>query len=148
LQVVSFGSHDAGPRWTPAVSRDKLDEILSVPVAVWTASNSLPGRTEVSLQAVIRNFEPERRSAILEVKLRDLELAQFRMASPLVALTDGYRRAVAGYLGEEKDVRQPPWSKHPVPKKKTVRETLQRLDQLDAQRRIIESSIKTDVLTP
>jgi len=148
LQVVSFAALGPGPRWTPAVSREKLDEILSVPVAVWTASNALPARTEVSLQAVIRNFDPPRQSAILQIKLRDLELALLRMAAPLAVLTDEYRLAVAGYLGENKNVRQPPWSKHPLPQKTSARATLKKLDELDAQRRIIESSIKPDVFTP
>ena len=148
LQVVSFAANGAGPRWTPAISREKLDEILSVPVAVWTASNALPVRTEVTLQAVIRNFELSRQTAILQIKLRDLEVALLRMAAPLAVLTDEYRLAVAGYLGENKNVRQPPWSKHPLPQKTSARATLKKLDELDAQRRIIESSIKPDVWTP
>jgi len=148
LQVVSFVAHSSGSRWTPAVSREKLDEILSVPVEVWTASNALPARTDVSLQAVIRNFEPSRRTAILETKLRDLQLAQFRMAAPLAALTDAYRRAVAGYLGENQGTPPPRWSKHPVPQKTSAGATLKRLDELDAQRQAIESSIKPDIFTP
>ena len=148
LQVVSFVAHSSGLRWTPAVSREKLDEILSVPVEVWTASNTLPARTEVSLQAVIRNFEPARQVAILQIKLRDLELAQLRMAAPLAALTDEYRRAIAGYLGQNREVRQPAWSKHPVPQKTGARATLKKLDALDAQRQTIELSIKPDVWTP
>jgi len=148
LQVVSFAAHGPGPRWTPAVSREKLDEILSVPVEVWTASNTLPARTEVSLQAVIRNFEPSRQTAILQIKLRDLQLAQLRMAAPLAVLTDQYRQAVAGYLGENKDVRHFPWGKHPSPQKTGARTTLKKLDELDTQRRTIELSIKSDVLTP
>ncbi len=148
LQVVSFVAQGPGPRWTPAVSRDKLDEILGVPVEVWTASNALPARLDVSLQAVIRNFEIPRQTAILETKLRDLRLAQLRMAAPLAVLTDEYRRAVAGYLGQNREVRQPPWSKHPLPQKTSARATLKRLDELDAQRRSIEESIKPDVLTP
>ena len=148
LQVVSLVAHGPGPRWTPAVSREKLDEILSVPVEVWTASNALPARTEVSLQAIIRNIEPSRQTAILQTKLRDLELAQLRMAAPLAALTDEYRRTVASYLGQNKEIRQPPWSKHPVPQKTSARATLKKLDELDAQRWTIESSIKPDVFTP
>jgi len=148
LQIVSFVAHGPGPRWTPAVSREKLDEILSVPVEVWTASNTLPARMEVSLQAIIRNFEPSRQTAILQIKLRDLELAQLRMAAPLARLTDDYRLAVASYLGENKNVRQPPWSKHPLPQKTSARATLKKLDELDALRQTIESSIKPDVFTP
>ncbi len=148
LQVVSFVAHSSGSRWTPAVSREKLDEILSVPVEIWTASNALPARTEVSLQAVIRNFEPSRRTAILETKLHDLQLAQFRMAAPLAALTDAYRRVVAGYLGENQDTPPPRWSKHPGPQQTSARATLKKLDELDAQRQAIELSIKPDVFTP
>jgi len=148
LQVVSFMARGPGPRWTPAVSREKLDEILSVPVEVWTTSNALPAHAEVSLQAVIRNFEPARQTAILQTKLRDLELAQLRMAAPLAALTDEYRLAVASYLGQNKEIRQPLWSKHPLPQKTSARATLKKLDELDARRHTIESSIKPDVLVP
>jgi len=148
LQVVSFVAHDPGPRWTPDVSREKLDEILSVPVEVWTASNALPARTEVSLQAAIRNFEPSRQTAILETKLRDLELALLRMAPPLAALTDDYRLAIAGYLGQNPETRPPPWSKHPLPPKTSLRATLKKLDDLDLRRQAIEASIKPDVFTP
>jgi hypothetical protein len=148
LQVVSFAAHDPGPRWTPAVSREKLDEILSVPVAVWTASNTLPARTEVSLQAVIRNLEPSRQMAILQIKLRDLELAQLRMAAPLALLTDEYRLALAGYLGQDQGLRRPFWSRHFTPQNTSASATLKKLDELDAQRRAIESSIKPGVLTP
>jgi hypothetical protein len=148
LQVVSFVAHGPGPRWTPAVSREKLDEILSVPVEVWTASNTLPAHVDVSLQAVIRNFEPPRQTAILETKLRDLELAQFRMAAPLAALTDEYRRTVANYLGQNRETRRPPWSKLWLPQKTGALATLEKLDQLDAQRQTIASSIKPDIRTP
>jgi hypothetical protein len=148
LQVVSFVAHGPGPRWTPAISREKLDEILSVSVEVWTASNALPACTEVSLQSVIRNFEPARQTAILQTKLRDLELVQLRMAAPLAALTAAYHQTLAGYLGRNQESHQPAWSKHPVPQKISAKATLKKLDRLDAQRRIIESSIKPVVLVP
>ena len=147
LEVVSFAAHISGSRWTAAVSREKLDEILNVPVEVWTESNTLPARTEVSLQAVIRNFEAPRQEAILQTKLRDLELAQLRVAAPLAVLTDEYRRTIARYLGQDK-TPQPRWSKHPLPQKTDARETLKKLDKLDAQRRIIESSLKPEVWAP
>jgi hypothetical protein len=148
LQVVGLVAHDPGPRWTPTTSREKLNGILSVPVEVWTTSNALPACTEISLQAVIRNFEPPQQEAILQTKLRDLELAQFRVAAPLAALTAEYRDALADYLGLNQKIRQPPWSKHPLPQKTGARATLKKLDALDAQRRAIESSIKADILAP
>jgi hypothetical protein len=151
LQVVSFLAHDPGPTWTPAASREKLDEILSVAVDFRTASNALPVHAEVSLQAVIRNFDSARQTAILQVKLRDLELAELRMARPLAPLAAGYRAALADYLGQgRRTAPVTPFSKHPapVPAKAGARETLAKLDELDRQRRTVESAIKPDVLKP
>ena len=151
LQIVGFATRDPGPTWTPAASRDRLDEILSVPVEMRTASNALPVHVQISLQAVIRNWDLARQVAILQTKLRDLELAQLRMAAPLAVLTDGYRRAIADYLGS--GGRAAPWlllGKHPAvsPSKTTVNDTLKKLDVLDARRRAIESAIKPEGLSP
>jgi hypothetical protein len=145
LQVISFVAQEPGSRWTPMVSRDKLDEILRVPVAVRAQSNALPTRAEVSLQVIIRNFEMEKQTAILQTKLRDLQLAQFRMAASLSALTDNYRIAIANYLGEGKGTTATTANKHAKPpRKSTVEEALKRLDDLDAQRRDIAAAIPPD----
>ncbi|HUA68129.1 MAG TPA: hypothetical protein VMA13_06235 [Candidatus Saccharimonadales bacterium] len=148
LRVVNFIAHSPGPTWTPAVSREKLNQILSVAVDFRSTSNALPMHAEVSLQAVIRNFDSARQTAILQTKLRDLEMAQFRMARALAVLTAEYRTVIADYLGENREIRQPPWSKHPVPQRANAHETLQKLDALDAQRRTVESAIKPDVWRP
>ena len=84
-----------------------------------------------------------RQTAILQAKLRDLELAQFRMAAPLAALTAGYRNALAGYLGRGGEVAPPPPARKHAPvasKKASPGDTLKRLDALDAQRRTVESA--------
>ena len=151
LQVIDFAAHDPGPTWTPEVSRERLDQILNVPVDFRTASNALPVHAEVSLQAVIRNFDSARQLAILQTRLRDLELAQFRMARPLAALTAGYRTALADYLGPSRKTEPaPPFGKHPLAISQTADagETLKKLDALDAQRRAIESSLKPDIWRP
>lgn len=152
LQVVNFMAYSPGPTWTPAVSRIKLDQILSVAVDFRTSSNALPVHAEVSLQDVIRSFDSARQTAILQTKLRDLELAQFRMAPLLAALTAGYRAAIADYLGEgdEGKTRFRFFSRHSSSGSPAVsaHDTLQRLDALDAQRRKIESAIKPDVRQP
>jgi hypothetical protein len=141
VQVVGFVAHDPGPAWTPAVSRAKLDEILSVPVEMRTASNALPAHAEISFQAVIRNFDRSRQVAMLQSKLRDLELSQLRMASSFAVLADGYRRVLADYLDPVKRAAPVPhFGKHPpaVSSTPTVAGTLKKLDALDAQRRAIE----------
>jgi hypothetical protein len=150
LQVVSFVARDPGPQWTPAVSRDRLDEILSVPVEVRAASNALPSHAEVSLQAVIRNFDSSWQFRILQTKLRDLELAQLRMAPQLIALADAYRRTIADYLSENgRHVSVSPFNKHSgATQMAAARQTLKKLDALDAKRRTIEATIKPDIVMP
>ncbi|MGH7977490.1 MAG: hypothetical protein ACREC8_12635, partial [Limisphaerales bacterium] len=149
LQVVNFAAHDPGPQWTPAVSRGKLDQILSVPVDMRAASNALPAHAEISLQAVIRNFNSARQPEILQIKLRDLGLAQLRMAPQLAVLTDAYRRVLAAYLGENNHaVSSPRWQKNAESRKTGAPETLKKLDALDARRRTIETAIKPDFFTP
>ncbi|HEX3856182.1 MAG TPA: hypothetical protein VHY30_02665 [Verrucomicrobiae bacterium] len=151
LQVVSFAAHDPGPGWTPMVSREKLDEILSVPVELRTASNSLPAHAEISLQAVIRNLDAARQAEILQTKLRDLGLAQLRVAPQFAALTDGYRRAIGGYLGELHVTTSASGRNghaSAMLKRTSTRDTLKKLDALDAQRRTIESTVKPDIFVP
>lgn len=99
VQVVGFIARDPGPAWTLAVSRERLDEILGVPVEVRTASNTLPAHTEVTLQSVLRNFDRARQESILLPKLRALELAQLRMAPPFALLAAEYHDVIADYLG-------------------------------------------------
>jgi hypothetical protein len=147
LQIAGFAAHDRGRGWTLAISRARLDEILSVPVEMRATSNSLPAHAEISLQAVIRNLDSTRQNEILQARLRDLEFAQFRMAPQLAALADGYRRVLAGYLGEPQvSAPVPPRSGLPSAalQKSGVAKTLKKLEALDERRRIIESTIKTE----
>jgi hypothetical protein len=151
VQMVSFMSRDPGPAWTPEVSRDKLAEILRVPVAMRTASNALPAHAEVSFQAVLRNFDRPRQDDILQPKLRDLERSQLRMALPFAVLADGYRRVLTDYLEPGKHARPPqPLGKHPprVSPQPTVAGTVKKLDALDEQRRAVESALKSDNRAP
>jgi len=145
LQVVDFAAQSPGPRWTRADSRDRLDEILSVPVEMRDASNNLPVHAEVSLQAVIRNFDSAQQMSVLQTKLRDLAIAHFRMAGPLAVLTDFYRHIIQDYL-DGRTLLVPSSAKHaPVSSGKNgADETVEKLDALDLQRRAIEDAIKPD----
>ncbi len=136
LQSVIFASRSPGPQWTAQASREKLDEILSVAVEYRGASNNMPAYASVSLQSVIQNFDSARQTEILQTKLRDLEMAQFRMAPSLAVLTARYRDALAGYMGQPRPVRGTVQLRH-APEKVSARATLVKLDALDAQRRTI-----------
>jgi len=138
LRVVRFAMRAPGPRWTPAVSRDQLDAALAVPVNVRYSSNSLPTYAEISLQAVLQNFPPDRQAEIFQTRLRDLDLIQLRLTPELAPVADGYRQVLADFLGERRqDARHRPSG---------TAATIKQLDALDARRRDAESKLKLSAL--
>jgi hypothetical protein len=148
LRVVRFAARDPGPRWTVAVSRERLAGLLSVPVEVRASSNSLPRHTEISLQSAVQNFSASQRG-ILETKARDLGIAQFRLAPPFASLADGYRNALLDFLGEGRNFAPPPSGKHSPPAARRaadVAATVKKLNALDAQRRAAEAGTGMDSL--
>jgi hypothetical protein len=143
LQTVSFVMHGRSPVWTPAVSREKLGEILSVAVDLRASSNALPALAEISLQAAIRDLDYAQQAPIFQTKLRDLELAQFQMPGPFALLADEYRRVLADYLNQRSGVawRGTVSNKRPqvVSAERLVRDTIQKLDALDARKQAVET---------
>ncbi len=142
LQSVDFVSRgDDGPQWTPSVSAEKLDEILTVPIDYRAASNNLPMYSEISLQMAVGNFNPQLQADILREKVRELDLAQLQMAPQFAVLNSQYRAALADYLGDEISASTVSrWIKHP-PTPASPRKTLERLDALDARRRALETTL-------
>jgi len=138
LRVVRFAMRAPGPRWTPAVSRDRLDAALAVPVNVRYSSNALPAYAEISLQAVLQNFSPDRQVEIFQTRLRDLDLIHLRLTPELAPVADGYRQVLADFLGERKKT-----ARH---RPAGTAATAKQLDALDARRREVESNLKLSAL--
>jgi hypothetical protein len=143
LRVVSFAARDPGPRWTPAMSRERLAEALAVPVDIRSSSNAMPQHMEISLQTAVRSFDAKQQSSVLPVKLRDLELAQFRLSPEFAALASGYRAALAEFLGVKN--LPPPGlvvKKNAGHVRVSKAETIKKLDALDARRREAEIHLR------
>jgi hypothetical protein len=144
LRVVSFAARAPGPRWTSDISSVRLAQLLSVPVEYRNDSNALPVHAEISLQAALKSLPPAQRDTVLRLVLRDLALIELRLAPPFGQLADGYRVALAGFLGELK--ASAPVSlvnKHGPPPKRNVSlaETLRQLNELDVRRRAAEARL-------
>jgi hypothetical protein len=164
LRVVNFAARAPGPRWTTAVSRDRLAGLLSVPVEYRSDANVLPTHAEISLQAALQNLNPPQRDTVLRTKLRDLALVELRLAPPYGELADGYRLALADYLGEPKktapnsasnqhgptmkprggigspiDSQITAWPDPTTKQGASIGETLKKLDALDRRRREAEA---------
>jgi hypothetical protein len=144
LQVAGFTVREPGPLWTPAASRARLDELLQVPVEARAGSNSLPAHAEISLQNVIRSVDLEQQNTILRSRVRDLGLVQYRMAPQFAALAGDYRRVLANYLGANPafaTVSTRPGRSALTAQKTSASRTMQKLDELDARRRSLESNL-------
>ena len=143
LRVVSFATRAPGPQWTTDASRHRLAELAGVPVEFRNGSNALPAHAVISLQAALKSLEPEQRDRVVRVKMRDLSLNELRLATPFGDLAEGYRQALADFLGEQpKRAPVPAFDTHSPPMmtyQATLAETLKRLDALDRRRREAEA---------
>jgi hypothetical protein len=136
LQLVHFTGRDPSQLWTVEDSWRKLEQILRAPVEVRGATNELPAHTDVSLQAVVREWDALRQGPVLNGKLRDLELARLRVAPEFIELVEGYHQVLANFMRhrEQAGLVLPVAKFNPPRLKPLTRETLKQLDQLDARR--------------
>jgi hypothetical protein len=143
LQTVNFAALNVGPMWTADTSGAKLDEILSVPVDYRSASNNLPVHAETSLQDAIRNFDSENRVSLLQIKARDLQIAELRMSPQFAELTAQYVQTISDYLGQRPAQRKILFGRRSdaAPSKPDMEKTLKTLDNLDARRRNVETAL-------
>jgi hypothetical protein len=147
LRVVRFAARDRGPRWSAAASRDQLANLLAVPVEFRASSNALPEHTTISLQTALKNFTGEERENVLRLKQRDLELAQFRLSAPYSGLADGYRAALAEFLGDKFSAKKTAADKRGNPRPTaSISEIVKKMDALDARRREFEQKLDANPL--
>jgi hypothetical protein len=135
LQATYFVGRDPFQLWTAEESWIKLDELLRTPVAIRRTSGELPARAEVTLQAIIREWDKMQQTTIIAGKIRELELTRARTAPEFMALTDEYRRVLTAYL----ELRQKGWFYANVwvfgtSQKQAAGEVIRQLDALDAKR--------------
>ena len=132
LHLAHFSGRDLAQTWSEEESRQKLAQMLNSPVEVRTSANELPLHTEVTLQTIIRDWEPVARNQALQDKVRELEMLRLRVASDLVGLVDEYRQTLEAYLS--RNLRPaPPQGKAASPSR-AAEEAVARLDELDARR--------------
>jgi hypothetical protein len=136
LRVINFAASSHSARWSFANSAENLAEILTVPVDYRGDANALPVRAQISLQAAIGNLDAAQQAKIFQVKMRDLELAQLRLARPFNDLAGEYRKILVNYLGTATGIASAETFRNPraMVKKTSARDTLKKLELLDAQR--------------
>jgi hypothetical protein len=137
LQLVHFTGRELSDHWAAEESWQKLDESIRSAVQVRVGTNELPLHAEVTLQTIIRDWPLPRQTPALEDKLRELQMLRPRLVPELGPLVDEYCQVIEAYL---RDVNHPglavPFGKQAATRR-SVNETLVRLDDLDARRALV-----------
>ncbi|MDB6125182.1 MAG: hypothetical protein JWQ71_4175 [Pedosphaera sp.] len=152
LRMVEFTGRDLSHAWPSAESFKKLDEVIRPPVEVRTAADQLPMRTEVTLQAIIRDWDFTRQAKILNTKLQQLALLRNQVSQEAVSLVDAYRKTVESYLKNRNKAGFARLTRATSTPglDKLAQQTLKELDALDLRREELrpkepaESTAKTD----
>lgn len=136
LQSVYFTGRNPLQLWTSEESWRKLDEALLTPVAIRQTSLQMPARADVTLQAIIREWDTLRQLTTFRTKRRELELARTRVALEFMTLTDEYLRVVKDYIKEREDTSAvyANLERMSSGQRKFALEVISRLDALDASR--------------
>ena len=144
LRVVTFTGRDLTQTWPSAESWDKLDEILRPAVEVRTAMNELPLRTQLNLQAIIREWDFSQQAGVLSQKIQQLFVLRVRVSQDLVSLVDDYRQVLDAYMKQR--AKSSTGRRAVLGLDSIARETLAQLDTLDARReqlRPVQQSVQS-----
>ncbi len=133
LYQVHFTGRDLTHTWPIQDSWEKLQQALLIPVQVHAATNQVPLGAEVTLQTVLRDWEPERQAPALEAKLRELAHLRVRVALDLAALVNEYCIVLGNYL---KAGHRGSWFSRPrrsAAMERAANEAIRQLDLLDVR---------------
>jgi len=136
LQAIYFVGRNPQSLWNSEESFRKLDETLHTAVAIRRSSGEMPARAEVSLQAIIREWDTVRQLTAFRNKERELELTRTRVSPEYTALTDDYLRVVKYYLQQRMSTSaiHANLAAMPSGQRKAALEVIHALDELDANR--------------
>jgi hypothetical protein len=99
LEGLNFARRDLTHTWPLAESWDKLDAVLTENVDVFTSTNTLPERSQLTLSQLIKTWTAEQQNEALDRKRTALRELQLRIAPDLYPLTAQYVDALNDYLG-------------------------------------------------
>jgi len=88
--------------------------------------------TEVPLQRIIREWDQEAQTQVLQEKVRELGLLRLRVPQEVLLLVEGYRQAIETYLKESERKGLPLFKR--AAQNRATEQILAELDELDGKR--------------
>lgn len=144
LELVHFTGRELGEKWSPSRSWQQLDESVRSAVEVRIGTNDLPLHSEVTLQTILRDWEPGRQTKALETKLAELQMLRLRLDQQLVPLAEDYCRTLETYLQNLNHKTSFLGFGRQALRQRNVEQTLLALDQLDARRAALRPADEPD----
>jgi hypothetical protein len=135
VTVAAFSGKNQFQMWTPEEAMTRLDQALRIEVEQPQSADAVPERTTVNLQTLITDWDFERQLPALNGVTRQLTSLRLNCPPDLSQLVDAYRTTLETYANKRGGGplavarREPGFSL-----KLILRETRQRLDELDARR--------------
>jgi len=133
LRLVQFAGRDSLSIWSTGEVNGQLMDILSTTVHVRRATNELPVATQVPLDRVLQEWDFARQQTVLGQKLMQLDALRLRAPTNFLGVVVGYRRQLSDYVARRQRIARP--ADAPIVKS-LVKETLQKLGELDVRREI------------
>jgi len=136
LRLVQFTGRDLAQTWPDEESWWKLDEIIRPPVEVRTSADELPLHTQVTLQAIIKDWELGRQNEVLQEKARQLVMLRLRVSPELAGLVEDYQRTLETYLQRRNNEIIVPMGKSAFDSQfdLVARDAIKQLNALEARR--------------
>ncbi|MGV3772491.1 MAG: hypothetical protein ACO1QB_06280 [Verrucomicrobiales bacterium] len=134
LTWLDFRSRGDVYNWSSAVSLERLRSLLLTSMETRMATNSLPIRSEVSLQTMISRTDFSVQAPILKQKVQQLYFAKLNMAPSVAALAGAYEATLQSYVDKRSTAEYQPALRQNenVREQAMTREIIRSLDQLDA----------------
>jgi hypothetical protein len=97
LSVTDANGRDPAQAWTPEESWQKLNQAIRPTMQVRSRTNEPPLQLNVTLQKVIREWDPMRQAVALDNTMRELGLLRPRIAQEYLGLVQDYCQAIQTY---------------------------------------------------
>jgi hypothetical protein len=142
LSVTDANGRDPEQAWTLEESWQKLSQATRPTMQVRSRTNEPPLQVNVTLQKVIREWDPMRQAVALNNTMRELGLLRPRIAQEYLDLLQDYCQAIQAYYQQlDRGSSALVYSKRAA-RRRLVEAAAQQLDALDARRETMRPAPK------
>ena len=133
----------AAQTWSSEESWHKLDQAIHPAVQVRASTNQLPLHTEITLQKMLREWDPPRQTAAIRTALGELALLRLRIAPEYVPFLLEYSTVLENYLPQ---IDRSGTVNRRSKRSEAIDSATRQLDELDNRRQALKPATKPSPL--